>query len=720
MKKLKLSSLSSGYFPLIVVFFLLVSVKILISFYFKSPWIFADETVYAETARNVLHGEFYSKLQYCQTYPPGYSLFLSIAYLIFDNSFASYHLMLIINALITSSIIFPAYFILKKYCPDKFSIIGSIFVAILPSVVLYNFVVMSENLFIPFFTFSLWFLIESFETNSKKWGILAGFSIFLLFFTRTPGIAMIIGFFFALAYYLLNEIKSKKFVILFKENSYTVAAMCIPLILWTIYKFYFGKSMGTGYNNDVYISSLSNAILNIQSLTQFLSLALHELEFLIICSYFIFFILALYLIYELFWGNTYHNNDQIRENENKKILSLKSGIIYVLVSSIILILITVTHMFAAVVFQNNNEYYIFGRYIDPIVPIIVLAGMIGFHCILKKQFSENKKNILVFISINLLLLILFLADFPTKNYKFPNTFSIFYVQGFSQLIPFTLFIFLFVCIISGIFILGLYYKKMWYLILILLILFSIAGMSYTIKTQYSYSSNADENNHAIIEYLVNHSNESTRILMSDEDYNYNSYFGIMTWFSTQFFIEGYLIRNPDESKNHQIDYSISQKILLNNTLAASKTGFKLYGMEDRKRHVVTLPYILNIRSDNSENIENFYPIDTWTKNYSKLLIEYPKNFGDMNLTLNIDGVRPKENPAYVIFKLNDQEIKNITFKGNRDTVSLLVPEKNLKEHFQTFEVYTNTWRPSDYGYPDSRDLGIRIENVLIQNYTKTF
>lgn len=177
MKKQNLSFLSSGYIPLLFVFFLLVIIKILISFYFKSPSIFADETVYAETARNILRGEFYSKLQYCQTYPPGYSLFLSIVHLLSDNSLASYQFMLIINSFLTSSIIFPAYFLLKKYCSDKFSLLGSILVSLSPSVVLYNFVVMSENLFIPLFTLSLWFLIESCETNSKKWGILAGLSL---------------------------------------------------------------------------------------------------------------------------------------------------------------------------------------------------------------------------------------------------------------------------------------------------------------------------------------------------------------------------------------------------------------------------------------------------------------------------------------------------------------------------------------------------------------
>jgi len=726
MKKLKLSSLSSGYFPLIVVFFLLVSVKILLSFYFKSPWLFADETVYAETARNILHGEFYSKLLYAQVYPPGYSLFLSVAYLISGNSFASYHFMLIINALITSSIIFPAYFILKKYCPNEFSIIGSVFVAILPSVVLYNFVVMSENLFIPLFTFSLWFLIESFETNSKKWGILAGFSIFLLYFTRILGIAMIIGFFFALTYNILKQSKSKKIATILKENHYPVTAFCISTILWIFYKSYLGLATVSGYDNNVYLSSIVNAVSNIQSFAQFLSLTLHELEFLILSSYFIFFVLALYWIYEIFWNDAYDNNTKTGVIHTGENLSTKSGIIYVLVSSIILIILTVTHMFAAVALQNDRTYLILGRYIDSIVPVIILAGIIGFNSVLKMKNSERKKCILVFISINLLLLILFLADFPTKNYKFPNIFSIFYIQGIPNLIPIHIFLILFIGITLMVFIIALYHKRLWYLIFLLLVVFSILSMNYTIQVQIERSSFSAEN-FPIVEYLVNHSNESSRILMSNDDYNYYTSYGSTTWYSTQFFIPGYLIRNTTEHvssgtgdlKNQQIDYTISQKILPNNILAVSKTGFKLYGSADRKKSAIILPYTINVRSDSGGRIENFYPTDTWTKNYSKILVEYPKNFGEINLTVYITGDRPRDNPAHVVFKINDQELRNITYTGNRKTVSVIVPDKYLNDYFQIFEINTNTWRMSDYGpSSDSRDLGVRIEKITIQNNSK--
>jgi hypothetical protein len=251
-------------------------------------------------------------------------------------------------------------------------------------------------------------------------------------------------------------------------------------------------------------------------------------------------------------------------------------------------------------------------------------------------------------------------------------------------------------------------------------------MNYTIQVQNLRSSFSAEN-FPIVEYLVNHSNESSRILMSNDDYNYYYSYGSTTWYSTQFFIPGYLIRNTTEHepsgtgelKNQQTEYTISQKILPNNILAVSKTGFKLYGSADRKKSAIILPYTINVRSDSGGRIENFYPSDTWTKNYSKILVEYPKNFGEINLTVYITGDRPRDNPAHVVFKINDQELRNITYTGNRKTVSVIVPDKYLNDYFQIFEINTNTWRMSDYGSSsDSRDLGIRIEKITIQNNSK--
>ncbi len=692
-----------------LLFLLLTGIRIAISLLFQSPWIFADETVYAETARNILHGEFYSRLLYCQTYPPGYSLFLSFAYLITDNTLEAYHAMLIINAVMASSVIFPAYAILKKYCPDTFSLPGALFIAILPAITLYNFVIMSENLFIPLFTFSLWFLIESFETGSKKWGILAGLSIFFLFFTRTPGIAMIIGFFTALIYYSLNQYRTKNLHLLLRDHLPALAAFGIPTILWTIYKSFTGMAVISDYSNDVYISSIIQAASDPRSFAQYLSLAFHEMEFLILGSYVIFFVLALSWMYELFGHSSVQ--DRFRTDEYITLLSTRSAIIYALVSSVILVVITITHMFAAVVFQGDNSYYIFGRYIDPIIPIIVLSGIIGLYGIWKNRFSESKKIVLACISLNLLLAIPFLLDFPRAPFKFSNMFGLFYLKYLPNLISSYLFILLFICMVSCLFAIGVYYKRLWYLLFIFLAIFSILGMHYTVQEQLFFSSVTYESNRPVMDFLATHTNESQHILMSPDDYH--SEYGMMTWFATQFFIKGYLIQTENTLTGlPPVSYILSQKILLNNVISVSGTGFKLYDTTERTRSVPGIPYTAFPMSE-GDKTENFYK-DGWTKNSSGILVEYPVEAGDMNLTVTIKGIRPMDNPAKVVFSCNNQALRTVTFGGGFETVSVQIPASYLHDYFQVIRIDTNTWRPSDYGSTDSRDLGVQIGEISVQ------
>jgi hypothetical protein len=717
MKKPKISSFSSGYLPLILAFFLLVIVKILISCYFKSPWIFADETVYAETARNILHGEFYSKLLYSQTYPPGYSLFLSIVYLLFDNSSATYQAMLIINSILSSSIIFPAYFLLKKYCSDNFSILGSVFVAILPSVVLYNFVVLSENLFIPLFAFSLWFLIESFEKNSKKWGILVGFSIFLLFLTRSTSIAMIIGFFFTLSYYALKQLKLKEPAIIVKENIFSVLAFGIPTILWVYYKSKLEITAITDYNLEKYSSTIFQTFSNIQSFTRFLILIIHEVEFLILVSYFVLFVLALYFFFTIFRGL----NGSSHDKENQKIISIKSGIIYFLVSSITSIVITVTHMSLGLA-QNNPFYSIFGRYIDPIVPIIAIFGLSGLFILLNSNF-EKKNVIFLLCTSTLSLIILFVIDFPTTYYKFPNMFSIFYIQKVSTFLPVIQFISLSVILLLIFFIVIVYNKKFWPLFIVFLMIISIIGIYSTLQIQLSYSSTIEKTNQ-ISQYLVKNSNESSRILMMNEDFMDVS--GTNMWWGTQFYITGYLIKGDlctisskiNCQQTRDFDYIISSRILPYHLINASESGYKLYTLEKPENHTIELPYTINIGLNDEEKIENFHSAENnqfrWTKNYSKILIEYPQSCGELNVSLKIGGNRPATNPANVIFLINDHSLGNITYTGNQKIISYTIQDSYLNDYYNILEIDTNTWNPSDYGSKDIRDLGIQVDWVFVQ------
>ena len=68
---------------------------------------------------------------------------------------------------------------------------------------------MSEVLFIPLFMFSIWFLINSYETDDKKWQLLASASAVYLYMTRPNGLAIAIAFVAAFIYYLIVASKTR-------------------------------------------------------------------------------------------------------------------------------------------------------------------------------------------------------------------------------------------------------------------------------------------------------------------------------------------------------------------------------------------------------------------------------------------------------------------------------------------------------------------------------
>ncbi len=79
---------------------------------------------------------------------------------------------------------------------------------------------MSENLFIPLFVFSGWFLLKSYSNGGKPWDLLAGLSIFYLYLTRSMGIAMIIGLLISFLFYMLVSSKKEKISEILKISIY--------------------------------------------------------------------------------------------------------------------------------------------------------------------------------------------------------------------------------------------------------------------------------------------------------------------------------------------------------------------------------------------------------------------------------------------------------------------------------------------------------------------
>ena len=187
----------------IILFLLIAAIKIILTFFVTSPTIFADEYFYSKMAQSYFNfREFSIHSELTKAYPPLYSVLISPAY-IFKNMMTIYSVIKIINAVISSLIIFPAYFFAKEFLSSKKALLSSILISVLPANLAFSSYVMSENLFYLLFLISLYFIYKSFKEDNLMFDAFAGIFIGLTILTRYLGFALLIPVLVLVIYHLL-------------------------------------------------------------------------------------------------------------------------------------------------------------------------------------------------------------------------------------------------------------------------------------------------------------------------------------------------------------------------------------------------------------------------------------------------------------------------------------------------------------------------------------
>ena len=552
---------------IIILLFVVISlVKILLSLPFISPYIMMDEVYYDNVAQNILHGKLYASfISQLGTTPPGYSIFLSVAYLFSQDKSVIYHVMLAINAFLTTSIIFPSYFILKKYCTPVVSILGALLVATLPIVNLYTYLLMSEDLFIPLFVFSLWFVIESFETNNPVWEFLASFSVVFLYMTRSTGIAMLVGFVAAFAYYAIVNRKQKSFIEIVKEKKVLLLSFVILLSLWLLYTVYCipqgSYSIGSPYKVESrYTNRIISAFSQFEIFKDYIISFIREMDYLILSTYFA-------LIFVLYY---YVRSFVKRDRTNAP---LYISFIYFIVCSIGLLAISTTFMSYS---YTKLSYEIYGRYIEAIIPPIFIFTVVGISRFIKEDYTNYKKWIIpLLIYIPVILFALF--TIPLKNYNIVNTLSIYYLYviynpGLSYvlltLLALSLFLMLYLIFID---------KRYYYVILLSLICISLIFSAPAYRSELMCSTYSGDD---IVNYLKNNSNMDTAVLIDKTTYNGIGWYTgseVFFWSNGSVFLTMDVLNESTSSmyRNKTI-YIISHNDYPYKIMANGSMGVKLY------------------------------------------------------------------------------------------------------------------------------------------------
>lgn len=118
---------------------------------------------------------------------PLYPILLSISYF-FKDMVNVYLVMKIINALLSSLIIFPAYLLAKEFLSKKKSILIAILVSVLPMNLMFSSYIMSENIFYTLFLFSIYFVYKALNEDRLRWIIFSGVSIGLCNLAKIQGL----------------------------------------------------------------------------------------------------------------------------------------------------------------------------------------------------------------------------------------------------------------------------------------------------------------------------------------------------------------------------------------------------------------------------------------------------------------------------------------------------------------------------------------------------
>jgi len=392
---------------LLIIFLSLIIIKLIISLFFHNPFVYGDEFIYAVVAGKIFNGNFFilgnvvfSPVQI----PTGYCYCLSPAYFFQNNMDMVYHIFLLINSIITSLIIFPVFFIMKKFVDKKLSIAASIIVGTLPIIMVHNFILFSENLFILLFLFSCYFVIKTFDYNkfNIRFIILSFFTgslVGFLIMTRALGVAILGGLIVLVFFKLIKnkKISNLKYLLVF-----------IPFIPAVIigYFLYSDKIFFVGYQGSKYIEIAGIIISDFFNFVRFLNLIANEFNYFVIMSFIIFMAFTIFLLI---------NKKKLATKKRNRLSDL---IIFSFSSIFFLILITSTH-----IYSGDNSVY--SRYVSPGLPIIFILGIIGMNLFYKIKI---KNKYFVLASIIILLSFFYILLFPIEINSIVNNMDLIWIN----------------------------------------------------------------------------------------------------------------------------------------------------------------------------------------------------------------------------------------------------------------------------------------------------
>jgi len=323
----------------------LVLLKICISRDFLSPCI-CDEIGYYFFSKQPLAGRIFNF-----RYPPLFPLLFYPLHFFVTDIETKYQLIKLVNILISSLAIFPAFYLTKIFLNNLEAFLVAILSVLIPTHFVHgSFLIRPEGLFLALFLTSVFFIFRYEQTENKFYGYAGGFFAGLLILTKILGL-------FLIPAYLLTTLVLRKNV-----NKYFLIGTLVaaPYFIYNALKFGFTEYGVTGYS----ITWPAVSAIKEGFGSNILSMFIAHFDALILGSGLIFSVLSIAFLFKLF-------SKSISNNLTKTLVT------FLWIS--IIIVCAICGLFLP------GEPTIRCRYMFFLIPLIFIVGIKFIH-----QFAERK------------------------------------------------------------------------------------------------------------------------------------------------------------------------------------------------------------------------------------------------------------------------------------------------------------------------------------------
>lgn len=272
-----------------VLFGLLTGAKALLAGLLWIPVTWGDSFLYLSRARNLARLGIPVADNLCAPdYPPLYSILLAPAYLLGSSPEASYSIALVINAVISSSLLFPCFLLHRHFTGrSEPSLLVAALVGGMSVSIGYGFSVMSENLFLPLFAWLCWLAIR-YPGLRYSVSALTGAVAGLLILTKALAWALIPGLVILACGSLLEAapVWRRRAALC---GLFLAAGCALPVVAWTWWEAAAEAQrtipLNGGYPVDDYRRALLSLVTDRSELVQYVKLGLSQLGYVLVSSF---------------------------------------------------------------------------------------------------------------------------------------------------------------------------------------------------------------------------------------------------------------------------------------------------------------------------------------------------------------------------------------------------------------------------------------------------